>query len=117
VKSLTEDEIERINDVLKAQEMLPKEEKEKESTEETKDVELEQVQLEQVQVLNPVYSTKDEKEKEKEPKPEADTVSKVSRFSKNSLLSSLQSQLAEEKQARLKLEAELQSLKKFTMEM
>jgi hypothetical protein len=44
-------------------------------------------------------------------------MSKASKMTRQTLLSSLQSQLEEEKQARLKLEVELQSLRKFTMDM
>ena len=110
MKSLTEDEIERINEVLQADEPLMKDPNQTDEQEDYKDGEAPlETQLESI------YATKDPTTKSET----AEVLSKASKFTKQSqqsLLSSLQSQLEEEKQARLKLEAELLSLRKFTME-
>lgn len=57
-----------------------------------------------------------EKNEKAEKADKSERLSMVSKTTKNTIISSLQCQLDEERQARMKLEAELMSLKKISLE-
>jgi hypothetical protein len=98
VNNLTEDELEKISEMLKQTEepnnengeLPPEVTLSKEAAEETKDT--------------------------RGPEDERDAVSKASKTTKNTMISSLVSQLDEERQARQRLEQELSNLKKISLE-
>ena len=100
VNNLTDEELEKISEMLKQTDDAFKQETavEPEEDETVMEAKLEPQSVEEVKGAEP------------------DSLSRASKTTKNTLISSLQSQLEEERVARQKLESELQSLRKISLE-
>lgn len=100
VNNLTDEELEKISEMLKQTDDAIKQETavEPEEDETIMEAKLEPQSVEEVKGAEP------------------DSLSRASKTTKNTLISSLQSQLEEERVARQKLESELQSLRKISLE-